>query len=135
MQYRVVIALKDTEDMYCVQAIVDTMSFSFDARPVSPEPSEILDGIGKSSADLLILDLTASPEMPALAMRLRREHRGLWMILLEGEEENVTSFCLDRRSIVLQKPISTMRMLHALHSAVAGMEQEIKRNAAVQAGS
>ena len=44
--------------------------------------------------------------------------------LLKGGQTDPLAFCQDRRSILLQKPISTMRMLHALHSAAAGLTQD-----------
>ena len=65
-----------------------------------------------------------APDAEALAPSLRREKPGLWMILLQGRKTNPMTFCRERRSILLQKPVSTMRMLHALHSAAAGLEQE-----------
>ena len=123
MQYQVAIALNSQEDIQCVRTIAETMSFSFHTFLVSPKAREISEHLSNGPVDLLILDL-ADEEIERFAFSLRSTCPGLWMILLKDGQTNPLAFCTDRRSILLQKPVSTMRMLHALHSAAAGLAQD-----------
>ena len=123
MQYQVAIALNDQEDIRCVQTIAETMSFSFQTFLIAPEMSPISKYLKRGKVDLLIMDL-ADKAIEQFAVRLRATHPRLWMILLKGGQTDPLAFCQDRRSILLQRPVSTMRMLHALHSAVAGLTQD-----------
>ena len=123
MQYHVAIALNNEEDRQCVRTIADTMSFSFHTFLIAPETSKIAERLNSGPVDLLILDL-ADKEIEHFAVRLRATRPQLWMVLLKGEQTDPLAFSTDRRSILLQKPISTMRMLHALHTAAAGLSQD-----------
>jgi len=124
MQYQVAIALNSQEDIQCVQVISETMSFSFHTFLIPPDAAAISECRSRRKMDLLILDL-ADKEIEQFAVRLRAHFPKLWMILLRGRETDPLAFCTDRRSILLDKPVSTIRMLHALHSAAAGLSQDL----------
>ena len=132
MQYQVAIALNSQEDIQCVQVISETMSFSFHTFLVPPDPSAIEECQSSRQMDLLILDL-ADKKIEQFAVRLRAHLPRLWMILLRGGETDPLAFCTDRRSILLDKPVSTIRMLHALHSAAAGLSQDNSARPAAEA--
>ena len=134
MLYHVVIALQEQEDIQTVRAIVETMSFSFHAVMIALEAKALSERLEEGLTDLLILDL-ADTKIERLAHHLREKHPRLWMILLEGKQTDPLLFCTDRRSILLQKPVSTMRMLHALHSAAAGLSQDSAARLSAQSGS
>ena len=123
MLYNVAIALRDREDIQCVRTIVETMSFSFHAVLIPLDAQKIENQMKDGRVDLLILDL-ADREIGQLAEDLRQTYPGLWMILLDSGQAGAPGFAGDGRSVLLQKPISTMRMLHALHTAAAGLSQE-----------
>ena len=122
MQYQVAIALNSQEDIQCVQVISETMSFSFHTFLIPPDPAAISECQSRRKMDLLILDLA---DIEQFAVRLRAHFPKLWIILLRGRETDPLAFCTDRRSILLDKPVSTIRMLHALHSAAAGLSQDL----------
>lgn len=120
MLYHVAIALKNQEDIQCIRTIVETMSFSFEHALVALEELSVSEHLKSGRVDLLILDL-ADRAIEQFALKLRRQHPQLWMILLDRGRTDPLAFCQDRRSILLQTPVSTMRTIHALHSAAAGM--------------
>lgn len=123
MLFDLALALTDPRDIHCVRSIVDTMSFSFSAEMLEPDTDSIVDRLGGSRVDLLIMEIN-DQEAEQLSFRLRAEKPGLWMILLKTRENGPEAERRDAKTIVLAQPVSTMRMLHAMHTAAVSLAAE-----------
>ncbi|MBQ8080989.1 MAG: response regulator transcription factor [Clostridia bacterium] len=121
MEYRVVIADDSAQDILCIRSIIESLSFSMEVVLQTAKTETALHFLQMTGAELLILnvELFGAAKCLEAAARLKRRPQ---VILLGNGFDIANGHPMTARCRV-QKPISSMRMINALHSALQALKR------------